>query len=303
MYDFIRSNSYSQMCNYEYKSELTDLPSGLVHCDMCSIPEFFKRINDNGKRYVVISSSSDFGVYYQQQFPVWADLARATQMFVTSDLGYQDLKIASRHEKQKCNIDDKFTIKCYSWTNATFNAIPNNIVHWFVVNCGIREPNVSAIPFGILSEAKLEEEIEKNKDTKRTKGVYVNFQFYTNERYEIFQYLKKTNLDNTTIERDVDFSTFIKRLHEHRFCLCPVGNGADCYRIYEALYSGCIPIIERHPALMSLYGVLQQPMVVLNDLHNLVLYDTNIPGRIPIYLENISLTKWKNIIHEKVNQL
>jgi hypothetical protein len=34
----------------------------------------------------------------------------------------------------------------------------------------------------------------------------------------------------------------------------PEGNGIDCHRHYEALFSGCIPIIERNPLTEQKYS-------------------------------------------------
>jgi hypothetical protein len=41
-------------------------------------------------------------------------------------------------------------------------------------------------------------------------------------------------------------SEYYERLPTYKFVVSPEGNGIDCHRHYEALISGCIPIVERH---------------------------------------------------------
>ena len=42
---------------------------------------------------------------------------------------------------------------------------------------------------------------------------------------------------------------FLKDLRNHRFTICPRGNGIDTHRMWEALYMGSIPIVEESEAL------------------------------------------------------
>ena len=66
--------------------------------------------------------------------------------------------------------------------------------------------------------------------------------FVTNE-YCRFDSFISTN-DNKQI-----YSEYIESLKQHKFVLCPFGNGFDTFRTWEALYSGCIPIIPYTRAL------------------------------------------------------
>jgi hypothetical protein len=59
----------------------------------------------------------------------------------------------------------------------------------------------------------------------------------------------KLNPDWVTISQDEKpYKEYITDLSKHSFAICPEGNGLDCYRMLECLYSGCIPIVKHHSA-------------------------------------------------------
>ena len=39
---------------------------------------------------------------------------------------------------------------------------------------------------------------------------------------------------------------FLRQIRNHEFVLCPRGNGVDTHRLWETLYMGSIPIVQRH---------------------------------------------------------
>lgn len=62
--------------------------------------------------------------------------------------------------------------------------------------------------------------------------------------------LHKKNIYNTpSIRRE----TYWKELLNHKFIISPEGNGIDCHRHYEALFAGCIPIVEDNPLIREKY--------------------------------------------------
>lgn len=303
--EIIGCESYKQICDYEYTGQ-NNLPSGIVCVVMDWIPQFFKAIKNNGKRYVIVSPRSDYGLCYQKDYPVWNDMHKAVRMFSKSDWEYKNINLPPRCEKEQCRLTDKYSIKCYSWTVATFNEIPNNVVHWFMVNCCITDdPRLSGIPFGINNvdggqSFFVEYEKYQQNQPIRNKIFYANWQFYTNERWDLYYFLQQCHQnDYTTIEKDVPFERYCQMLQTHQFCLCPVGNGFDCYRIWEALYFGCIPIIEFHPAFEYLYNS-NLPIILTQNLFSM---NIELLSRVKKICENslelAKLSYWKGIIGEK----
>jgi hypothetical protein len=41
-----------------------------------------------------------------------------------------------------------------------------------------------------------------------------------------------------------DFDSYLDNIYNHKFVVCPEGNGIDTHRIWECLYMGTIPLVE-----------------------------------------------------------
>lgn len=308
--DLIYASRYKEVCNYEYTGQ-DDLPSGIVHVDISRITDFFNKIKNNKEKYVVVSPSSDFGLFYQEYNHPALDLAKWARMQLTNGYGYQDLYLPARLNKDKCKESDKYSIKCWSYTHSTFNEIPYNVVKWFLPNCEIQHDKVVPIPFGIFGNADKTENAEKinnyNKNKPRIYDLYVNFQFYTIDRAELFYYFKNLNeqINGITItcKMQIDFDEYLEDLATHKFVLCPTGNGLDCYRTLECIYMGAIPILESRYGALAPYLDIKYPMISYQNL-----FSTEI-GRLQLifskivqnYQDGFDLTKvkwpyWRNKI-------
>lgn len=264
--EMIGCEDYYKLADYEYIGQ-QNLPQGIINCDISKIPELFQQIKGRKEKYIVISARSDFGLHYQKDAPVNADLIKAARIFGNNPNYFS---LSARCNTEKCHIEDRYSIKCYMWTDSTFNEIPQNVEHWFLTNCAIEDLRITPIPFGINNV----DGNEKNKDIiahyplgfcKREKLLYVNFQFYTLERAEAFRYYQELNSPEVTVEKNVSFDQYLYRLATHKFVLSPCGNGIDCYRNLESLYMGCVPIIENHPGL-SYFDKTMLPHLYVDDL-------------------------------------
>lgn len=310
--EIIHCEKYYELCDYHYEDEVREwehLPSGVVRVDTASIPEFFDKVNGNGEKYVVISPRCDYGIHQQNVNLPCFDFYKWIKLAMRPEHGYNDLHMPARLNKKKCNIRDTYSIKCWSYTEATFSNIPLNVLHWFVVNCEITHPKVTTIPFGIngvdgdLSNA---EAIANYKFTKsRDKLLYVNFQFYTTDRAELWHYYKNINHPQVTCKRDVGFDEYLDDLATHRFILCPAGNGIDCYRTLESIYMGAVPIIE-HRLGMSPYIEAGSHVVTADNLFSInldKLIELIVQRQINMDTDKYTWSYWKNIIERKINGL
>jgi hypothetical protein len=50
--------------------------------------------------------------------------------------------------------------------------------------------------------------------------------------------------------------TYKEELLDHKFILCPRGNGVDTHRMWEALYCGVIPVVQRSHVHAGIEGKL-----------------------------------------------
>jgi len=135
---------------------------------------------------------------------------------------------------------------------------------WFTVNKECSRPNLFAIPLGITNNCddtpvhrifgNTDVMLEVMALEKKYKNlVYMNFaiQTYPAERKTVWNMFKDVswvtvgNAEPTLEGR----RKFLEDIRNHRFVLCPRGNGVDTHRLWETLYMGSIPIVKRHCAL------------------------------------------------------
>lgn len=303
--EIIHCEVYYEMCDYMYMGQ-DDLPSGIVHVDIQSLPEFIDKIKNNGKKYVVVCSRSDFGLYYQAQHPSWRDMEKWIGMSMTPDFSYKGVNAAPRVDLDKCKESDKYSIKCWSWTSHTFDEIPENIVHLFLTNNGIQgDDRLTSIPFGVNGTDGGRDAVNRlsKLDTtqERRDLLYVNFQFYTVERYRLWEFYR--NSDNVTVyQSSRTAEQFYQDLCTHKFVLAPEGNGPDCYRMMECLYAGAIPIMPMSQPL-HFYLTNRARCVFSPSLFNLnekALLDTfNEINKYEWNQDFLKKSYWKNLIEEK----
>lgn len=89
-------------------------------------------------------------------------------------------------------------------------------------------------------------------DWERRKHMEVN-------RKIIHNNLVKNGFNNYKLK----YQDYIKNLSKFKFVISPEGNGEDCHRHYEALVSGCIPIIEYNEGILKKYKGL--PVLYTKD--------------------------------------
>lgn len=266
--DLIYAGRYTDVCDYSWddykdKLELDNLQPGIWHVDPSAIPEFFDHIKTSRHNYIVVSPSCDFGVCLQRYNHPAMDLEKWIGLQATPGHGYNDLHMGARIREGHCNETDKYSIKCWSYTHATFNEIPDQVVKWFCVNAEVDDPRVVPIPFGVGSK-EVCEQIEGYPERTRDKLLYVNFQFYNTDRYRLFAHLNR--YPEVTCKQQVPFDEFLEDLATHKYVLCPPGNGLDCYRTLESIYMGAIPILEKRVGCIAPYRDLVYPIAAYDNL-------------------------------------
>jgi len=294
--------------SYDSNSDDGSIPeSGVVYCNIEHIHKFFEKCKLTDNKYIVISAFSDFGVSLQEEHPVSIDMLKFIP-FLESDianLGYKALQIPPRCELDKCNI----------------------VVKWFTCNAQIKDERIINIPLGIhrredepcytLTNPLLVDPSDRvNLGTTptnpllvnpsdRVNWVYLNWQDNTIERFQMKGAYIQLGADWVTIVDDVKpYKEYIKDLSEHSFAICPEGNGLDCYRMLECLYSGCIPIVKRHSAYSYMNDTPHvivdnwrqiNPEFLKNQLKRLSMSDFD--------MSKIKLSYWKNEINQLANLL
>jgi len=307
--DIIYTKSWMDLAETSYDSNSDDgsIPeSGVVYCNIEHIHKFFEKCKLTDNKYIVISAFSDFGVSLQEEHPVSIDMLKFIP-FLESDianLGYNALKIPPRCEIDKCNIEDKYSVKCYAYTYSTFPEIPNNVVKWFTANAQVNDDRIVNIPLGVHKREdepcySLTNPLLVNR-SDRVNWMYLNWQDNTVDRFKMKNAYMQLNPDWVTIVNNPKpYKEYIKDLSQHSFALCPEGNGLDCYRMLECLYSGCVPIVKNHSAYSYMNDT---PHVKVNEWREIT------PEFLKNQLKRLSMTEfdmskiklsyWKNQIDE-----
>lgn len=103
----------------------------------------------------------------------------------------------------------------------------------------------------------------------------------------------------------LDFVTpkeYASLVGEHRFVICPRGNGKDTHRFWEALYRGAIPIVLKDSWSLSL-SILGIPFLGVNDFQPKTILDSVSSALInrdfddfrPSSIESLWISYWANL--------
>lgn len=170
------------------------------------------------------------------------------------------------------HIHNKF--KLITHNADTANPLPHldllndeRLIHWYGMNANIEHIKFTPIPIGVANDKwshgnkKLLHSI-KQKNNKKNKLVYCNFDFNTNPyRYKIYEQVK----NKTFIDFDFEKRTqedYWNILSQYKFVISPPGNSVDCHRVWESIYLGVVPIVEKHVAMKSFYDL---PILFIDD--------------------------------------
>jgi hypothetical protein len=154
----------------------------------------------------------------------------------------------------------------YPITQNLFSNKPKCIKKWFAINVSYEHEDLVPIPLGISNSnctiTLKFSNIEANKKDDR-KLLYMNHRAQTNpeERKWLYDYFS-TNDWLTAKQPNLSLEEFKKDLTNHIFMLCPRGNGIDTHRMWESLYAGVYPVVQRHIAHKNLDDL---PILFVDD--------------------------------------
>lgn len=146
---------------------------------------------------------------------------------------------------------------------------PDNIVRWYAVNA--LAPNTIPIPLGTenhkgkskggyTDHAWLYNNIDMLRDTPKKNILYCNWSNKTNVRVRsgLTKKLKHLPLQ---VDSGLPYYEYCRRMAGCKYVACPAGNGIDTHRVWEALYLGCIPIVQ----CSRVFDTYQLPIIQIDD--------------------------------------
>jgi hypothetical protein len=144
--------------------------------------------------------------------------------------------------------------------------LPPNFVALFATSNELPDRRAVSVPLGVRVNKLLPLQfVRQNRRGGREGLLYGNFTVNDNHyrpardgtahiRHRLVDRLRGeawVDLDLSSEQRDSpeELIRYYARIAAHRFVLSPEGNGVDCYRTWEALYLGAIPIVMTGPAM------------------------------------------------------
>lgn len=149
------------------------------------------------------------------------------------------------------NSDGKITNNPGQY-DADIRLMPDNLIMWYGQNVNYKHDKIKSIPIG-LENSKWFPQIRKtdkilnklNEEKKLYNLVYMNHNIRTNitERSVCYSLLNNKPFVTTQMgQNGYNFDNYIDNIYNHKFVICPEGNGIDTHRTWETLYLGSIPI-------------------------------------------------------------
>ena len=223
---------------------------------------------------------------------IYADLTVIYQFSVFYDINVPFILVSGEND---------YSVPFINYNNMFFDNVKllenKNLVKWFSINIDFNHPKLVNIPIGLPKQIPLV--ITEDDETfigwsicSNTSYVNDYIKCMYNSYYDNFQnkykkllYCRMTignskeclhkylNIREESVNKlkgicDIDTSItnwyrYINELKDYKFCLSLPGKGLDCYRTWEALSLGVIPIVL-NTSIVSLYADL--PVLVINDV-------------------------------------
>lgn len=164
---------------------------------------------------------------------------------------------------------------------------PKNIKKWYAQNAEICSDFMKPIPIGTNIFPQSSKTMKKYLiNVQRNKLVFVNFNSGTNPLQRNFiKNLISEQCPSVVDNPITGIEEYTKHLQQHIFSICPPGNGKDTHRMWESIYYGCIPVVEK--SNMNDFFATLFPILVVDrwtDVNEESLYSK---------YEQIKLKSWK----------
>ena len=161
--------------------------------------------------------------------------------------------------------------------------LSRNVVAAFAPNNAVPDRRVVSVPLGVrVNKLRALKFVRQNSSRKGRGLLYGNFtlkdEHYRPDRAGVPHIRKRlverlrdepwVNLDVSDEHRDgeEELIPYYAQTAAHKFALSPEGHGVDCYRTWEALYLGTIPIVTVGPQMSAFAGL---PILFTEDYSEL----------------------------------
>ena len=133
-----------------------------------------------------------------------------------------------------------------------------NLKRWFARHATIKNPKVEGVPVGLQepitpvlgNTIKIFEKSQESKNNKNLVYLCWRDETFSGRKKVRDLYKDKSWVTVDPVSREeAGFDRYLDGLYNHKFVLCPRGNGPESIRMWEALVLRSIPIVERSQAM------------------------------------------------------
>lgn len=197
----------------------------------------------NGKKFSELAIPGDPFLEYHPTHEYWPILAYIMRVRKDRENTY----------KLITHNSDWAVSKCLESMGVIPKELPFNL-KWFAQNVDVEHPGIASIPIGLENP---------HWHTKIQKTEKISYCMKYRPKYNLEMCVSQFNPSTHPRRQAVydhfaqfdwcwskqsangtNFDEYLTSLNDSVFCVCPEGNGIDTHRMWEALYVGCIPIVE-----------------------------------------------------------
>lgn len=305
--DFLMHRSWQQAVD-----ELQREYSGIAYCATEGAPERFD-YSVRRAPYTIVSGYSDYCVCEQEKHHPNEDLMKMNLRVnwrgaMSERETYYQVPVGPCCDTKRCCPWEKYSLKIDSHTCATFPDLPETVKAWWVTNLNVVHPRMKFLPFGMNDDDTGEKWEGRRlfpelRSTPKTRLLYVNFQDNTSERMYLKRHFQNCPWVTFRPAVGLPYPEFLAEMASHKFVLSPPGNGLDCYRNYEAMYLGCVPLLQdsifaRHFVSAGFPAVAIDDYRGLDPSNLMQLHDRVLNGK--FNWDALKVSWWKERIRESL---
>jgi hypothetical protein len=153
------------------------------------------------------------------------------------------------------NSDGRIRLNQERFDDAAVKYMPQNLYHWFGQNVCVKHEKITSLPIGLENsqwfvDLRKKEKIinARNAPKQYVNTVYLNLNINNNPPERSYIYDIAKNKSHITVhygKNGVNFDTYLHNLHNHKFMICPPGNGEDVHQPWESMYINTIPLMKK----------------------------------------------------------
>lgn len=186
-----------------------------------------------------------------------------------------------------------------------------NLKKWFGQNVLSTDSRASPIPIGLENDyvpgqpsKKIFLEKLSKTQVNPTSLIYLNCNISTcvDDRFPAYKHFVYQQWCTTKKHGTISYENYCNDILQHKFVVCPRGNGLDCHRNWEVLYLNRYPIMKRYQGLENLYSEL--PVLFIDDWdqvdEKLLLSTIEKFNSIQFNYEKLKFSYWSNLIEKSI---